>query len=45
MSNKTKIAMYRDRQNVLAARGFYNSHIIAKLERKIRALQNQEAAE
>lgn len=43
MNNKTKIAVWRARQKMLATKGLQNNHIIAKLERKIRAaMQEQE---
>lgn len=42
MTNENKILTLRSRQRILSGRGPHNSHIVAKLERKIRMLQNQE---
>ena len=42
MTNDIKIAILRRRQRLLTERGPFNSHIIAKLERKIRALSQEE---
>lgn len=42
MNNEDRIAIYRARQRLLNARGPHNSHIVAKLERKIRALEKDE---
>lgn len=41
MTSKNKILILRSRQRLLSARGPHNSHIVAKLERKICALQKQ----
>ncbi len=42
MTNDIKIAILRRRQRLLTKRGPYNLHIVAKLERRIRALTTKE---
>ena len=45
MTNEEKISVLRARQQLLEKRGYFNQHIIAKIERKIRALESKESEE
>lgn len=45
MTNEEKISILRSRQQLLEKRGYFNVHIIAKIERKIRTLQKDKDEE
>lgn len=42
MNNETKIMILKQRRALLEARGTHNNRLVAKLDRKIRALESKE---
>lgn len=42
MNNETKIMILKQRRALLEARGSHNNRLVAKIDRRIRALENKE---